>query len=414
MLGVGRGAGAGGVSPGPVADPQPEAPGKAPAEVNRPVKRIVICADGTWNDPEDEHPTNVVRMARAIRPQDDSGIQQVVFYDWGVGSYHARVRGGVFGLGLKKNIQDCYRFIVHNYDAGDELFLFGFSRGAYTVRALAGFLNKCGILGRDQACRIPEAFDYYKKRQFEPGSPKAAEWRVKHGVKRRGEVKFLGVWDTVGALGIPNRALAFVEERDLFYDANLGSSVLAARHAVAIDEKRADFEPTLWTGKDKKKKKKRKKRKKTEDVQTEDAHGEDGRKADVKEVWFAGVHSDVGGGGKPKDGKLLSDVPLAWMAAEAEGFGLALEDHLHRDTRELHEADRHRSYKRHWRALGKKARKVPEGGLVHESVKLRHEASSESDRFGKYDPKPLRCWLDARGGWGTDDFVAQEGPPAVS
>lgn len=148
----------------------------------RATKRIVICADGTWNDPEDEHPTNVLRMARAIRPQDGNGVQQVVFYDWGVGSYYARIRGGVAGLGPKKNIQDCYRFIVQNYDEGDELLLFGFSRGAYTVRAL----------------------------------------------------------------GVPTRVLAFVDEPDLFYDDELGSSVRVARHAVAIDERREDFEPTLW------------------------------------------------------------------------------------------------------------------------------------------------------------------------
>ena len=321
-----------------------------------PTKRIVICADGTWNDPEDEHPTNVLRVARAISPQDGNGVQQVVFYDWGVGSYYARIRGGVAGLGLKKNIQDCYRFIVQNYDEGDELFLFGFSRGAYTVRALAGFLNKCGILGRDRADQIPEAFRYYKRRRFKPGSEEAEEWRRRHGVEGRGEVAFLGVWDTVGALGVPTRVLAFVDEPDLFYDDVLGSSVRVARHAVAIDEKRKDFEPTLWK-----------------------PNVDAAARADVKQVWFAGVHADVGGGARPKGGKLLSDVPLAWMATEAANSGLALETHLHGDTNDLHTAERHRSYKTYWRARGKEARKVPAGARVHESVWRRHQETGYAE-----------------------------------
>ena len=330
-----------------------------------PRKRIVICADGTWNDPEDEHPTNVLRMARAIRPQDTNGVQQVVFYDWGVGSYYARIRGGVAGLGLKKNVQDCYRFIVQNYDEGDELFLFGFSRGAYTVRALAGFLNRCGILGRDRAHQIPDAFRYYKKRRFKPRSEAAEEWRQAHGVGVRGEVALLGVWDTVGALGVPTRVLGFVDEPDLFYDGELGSRVLVARHAVAIDEKRRDFEPTLWSAK-------------------ADAEAE----ADVKQVWFAGVHADVGGGYRPKNGKLLSDVPLAWMAAEAANRGLALEVHLHGDTSSLHTAERHRSYKTYWRVRGKEAREVPVSARVHESVLKRIEDCPD------YKPEALRKWLE--------------------
>ena len=360
-------------------------------------KRIVICADGTWNDPEDEHPTNVLRLARAISPQDQNGVQQVVFYDWGVGSYHARIRGGVWGIGLQKNIQDCYRFIVQNYDEGDELFLFGFSRGAYTVRALSGFLNKCGILGRDRADDIPEAFKYYKCRGSKPDSKEARKWRKCHGVKARSRVRFLGVWDTVGSRGIPTRVLGFVEEEDIFYDAKLGSVVQVARHAVAIDEKRADFRPTLW-------------KEKPDEEAVPKANEKANPKPDVKQVWFAGVHSDVGGGGRPKNGektersKYLSDVALAWMANEAKAEGLALEDHLHGDTSDLHKLERHRSYKRHWRALGRKKRKVPTNALVHVSVKKRHEESKHEKR--EYAPKALRCWLDAQGGWDSADFVS--------
>ena len=333
-------------------------------------KRLVICADGTWNDPEDKYPTNVLRVARAIRPEDDDGVQQVVFYDWGIGSYYAKVRGGVSGLGLMKNVQDCYRFIVHNYDAGDDIFLFGFSRGAYTVRALGGFLNKCGILQRGNAEMIPDAFAFYKKNSIKPGSEEAQAWRREHSVRSgsgyRGIVRFVGVWDTVGALGIPTRVLAFVDQNDLFYDVEIGTNVKAARHAVAIDEKREDFEPTLWSAKE---------------------------AVSMKQVWFAGVHGDVGGGCKPREGKLLSDIPLAWMAREAEEHGLSFEPHLRQSLLEDHTAGAHRSYKRFYKLLGAKVREIPEDSAVHSSVRSRYEGQ-------KKQPEPLRNWLIANDGWG--------------
>jgi uncharacterized protein (DUF2235 family) len=330
-------------------------------------KRIVICADGTWNDPEGEHATNVLRMARAICPEDDQGVQQVVFYDWGVGSYHDKVLGGTSGLGMEKNVQDGYRFIVQNYDPGDEIFLFGFSRGAYTVRALAGMLNKCGILTRTRASDIPRAFDFYKRRNARPSSPTAQQWRATNAVAGdRGTVDFIGVWDTVGALGIPTRVLGFVEERDLFFDHELGSNVQVARHAVAIDEQRSDFRPTLWTRKE---------------------------AIDIRQVWFAGVHGDVGGGCAPRQGELLSEVPLAWMAREASSCGLRFEPHLHGDISTLHDARAHQSYKRFWRVLGKAVRDIPVDGIVHMSVRQRHQATG-------YEPEPLRRWLAANRGWG--------------
>ena len=130
-------------------------------------KRIVICADGTWNrpekDPQKEWPTNVLRMARAIKPVADDGAVQQVFYDWGVGSYHDAMYAGITGQGVQKNIMDAYRYIVQNYTPGDELFFFGFSRGAYTVRSLCGMINNVGLLKRADANLIQMAFDHYKR-----------------------------------------------------------------------------------------------------------------------------------------------------------------------------------------------------------------------------------------------------------
>ncbi|MBH81726.1 MAG: hypothetical protein CMQ49_14555 [Gammaproteobacteria bacterium] len=328
-------------------------------------KRIVVCSDGTWNDPEDEIPTNVLRIARAIKPQDSDNVQQVVFYDWGVGSYYNPVVGGMSGSGMMKNIQDGYRFIVQNYDPGDEIYLFGYSRGAYTARALAGMLNKCGILKKTEADQIPAAFKFYKKKGAKPRSPEGRQWRRSHSVDgKKGEVAFLGVWDTVGALGIPTRALAFVEEKDLFYDEMLGSNVVRARHAVAIDEKRKDFGPTLW------------------------AHAQ---ARDVKQVWFAGVHGDIGGGAKPKDGKFLGDVALAWMAREATLGGLEFHNHLHGSVAQHHKLRINRSYRGFFRVLGVEPRTMPPGSLVHRSVKRRFA-------LGDYRPVPLLNWLAANGG----------------
>lgn len=335
----------------------------------KPKKRIVVCSDGTWNDPEDENPTNVLRVARAIAPEDEHGVQQVVFYDWGVGSYYAEVRGGVSGLGIMKNIQDGYRFIVQNYDVGDEIFLFGFSRGAYTSRAIAGMLNKCGILKRKNADKIDEAFDYYKNRKVLPGSTDAKKWRKDMALDaERGTVRFIGVWDTVGALGIPTRVLAFVEERDLFYDHEMGSNLEIARHAVAIDERRDDFAPTLWVPKE---------------------------SIDLKQVWFAGVHGDIGGGTKPKKNGLRADIALAWMAREADAAGLRFESHLHGPVGKLHEVKPHESYKTFWKIKRPDWREIPDDAVLHDSVRKSHEA------WG-YAPRNLKSWLKKRDeDWGA-------------
>jgi len=335
-------------------------------------KRIVICSDGTWNDPEDKFPTNVLRMARAIRPVASDGMKQVVFYDWGVGSYYAKIRGGMVGLGIMKNIQDGYRFIVQNYNPGDQIFLIGFSRGAYTVRCLNGLINNCGILVRPKANLIPQAFRMYKKRNTPPSSPQAGDWREANAYGRpRSAVDFIGVWDTVGALGVPTRVLAFMDEKDLFYDHELGSNVKAARHAVSIDELREDFSPTLWTSKE---------------------------AVDIRQVWFAGVHADVGGGYAPtEEGKLLSDIPLGWMAREASQSGLEFELHLFAQSSLDSMAPLHKSNRGFWKALGKRVRQIPPESIMHASVKDRYES-------GDYRPEALVRWLASRNGqWGAVD-----------
>ncbi len=338
------------------------------------MKRIIICADGTWNRPEQnlskDAPTNVLQVARAIKPVHD-GVEQVVFYDWGVGSYYDPVTGGAFGAGINKNIQDAYRFIVQNYDPGDELYLFGFSRGAYTVRSLAGFIRNCGILKRTHARLIHSAFELYRARDKHPASVTARRFRKRLSCGHRVRIKFIGAWDTVGALGVPLSVLGFLNANHLFHDTELSSMVDCARHALSIDETRADFEPTLWD-----------------------------RKAgiDIKQAWFAGVHADVGGGylKSRDDTGLLADLPLDWMIREAEACGLGVEKHVKPDVvkTEAHLATAHDEHEKlRWQFLGTHRRRIRKSDYIHRSVQQRYSQKRS------YRPENLVRFIDAQG-WG--------------
>ncbi|HHJ34422.1 MAG TPA: DUF2235 domain-containing protein [Gammaproteobacteria bacterium] len=337
-------------------------------------KRIVICADGTWNRPEKnlkkDFPTNVLRFARAIKPVGKDTVPQQVFYDWGLGSYHDSLVAGTTGKGLHKNIMDDYRYIVQNYSPGDEIYLFGFSRGAYTVRALSGLINNCGILKRPDAALIQAAFNHYKKSSAAcaPSGVRSIEFRKQHSHRSR-EIKFIGVWDTVGAMGIPISFLGLFDDKDEFYDTRIGRNVRIARHALAIDEHREDFKPTIWEPND---------------------------YMDMKQVWFAGAHSNIGGSYKPdKDGSLLSDIALSWMSDEAVKSGLTIEPHLKRSTTNnplatLHNSRRSffRIKKKHYRTIAHDKGEV----LIHHSVKQRW------DKDDGYRPDNLKDYIE-KNGW---------------
>ncbi len=336
-------------------------------------KKIVICADGTWNRPEEnpkkEFPTNVLKLARAISPIANDKKPQQVFYDWGIGSYSDKVVGGITGKGLHKNIMDDYRYIVQNYSEGDELYLFGFSRGAYTIRCLCGLINNCGILKRSNANLIQKAFDLYKKsgKKFAPDGEESIEFRKKFAHKSK-EVKFVGVWDTVGAMGIPISFLGLFNDKDEFYDTKIGSNVRIARHALAIDEHRSDFEPTIWEKKE---------------------------NMDLKQVWFCGAHSNIGGSYAPdKDGSSLSDNALEWMIKEAQKAGLSIEKHLKSAIKANPLAKLHNSKRSFYRVKKTYFRPIEHEKdivLIHRSVKQRWD----SDK--KYRPKNLKQYIKKHG-----------------
>jgi uncharacterized protein (DUF2235 family) len=261
------------------------------------MRRLIICADGTWNRPDEtiegvQTATNVAKLADAIPPVDVNGVSQVVFYRMGVGTGNASDKwlGGMFGSGLDEHIRDCYRFLVHNSLADDELYFFGFSRGAYTIRSLAGLIRNCGLLKRRFADQEDSAFEMYRDRgqaAYHPNGGEAAAFRASYAHDPV-PITCIGVWDTVGALGLPIELFGLdTQTKYGFHDVTLSSRVKNAFHAIAIDEHRKAFAPTLW-----------------------EQPVEDLEKNWLEQAWFCGVHSNVGGGYPDAS---LSDITLRWM-----------------------------------------------------------------------------------------------------
>jgi uncharacterized protein (DUF2235 family) len=345
--------------------------------------RIVIFADGTWNkmDATDKG-TNVVKLCEATVNDRNQG--QVTAYDSGVGSrWYNRIRGGAFGMGISENIKDSYRAIVKEWKShDDEIFLFGFSRGAYTVRSLAGLIGFVGIVREEDA--IDQAYDFY--RDLKKIAPKTEKDRKKldprrkaefdrfrqahvHDLDQRVRIKMIGVWDTVGALGIPQSWLnehlnPFPHE---FHDTSLGAGVENAYHAVSIDEKRKAFQPTLWDP--------------------------DPR---VRQVCFAGVHSDVGGG--YEDHPELGYITLIWMADHAERHGLQLDrTRLPKLKGKEHLGEQHESWTSAWRVVRRHDREWADPTCLHRSVRKRFDAPTGT--FKPHPYAPVKVTPLERFGW---------------
>ncbi|MDA9764086.1 DUF2235 domain-containing protein [Opitutales bacterium] len=264
------------------------------------MQRLIVCCDGSWRNLASNYPSNVIKMAQAITELDAEGIRQVVYYGEGIGSNNKSRIGGILGLGIDENILDAYKFLALNYHPGDEIYLFGFSRGAYTARSIAGLIYCSGLVGRQHMRNIPEAYELYRDPFTKPGSQAAREFRKTHG--ERAPIEVLGCWDTVGALGIPFQIPGTDMDDDYnarfaFHDTCVNPSVKYALHAKAIDELRSVFEVTpMFACK--------------------------GSGQIVEEVWFPGDHSSIGGGKIPK--APLSNRCLIWMLERMETHGLKL------------------------------------------------------------------------------------------
>ncbi len=276
-----------------------------------PKRRLILCLDGTWNsNDKSSKVTNVVKLLRSIPPVADDGTSQILYYGRGVGTAKGdKMRGGFSGAGLDDNVIDGYRFLGNNYQPGDEIYLFGFSRGAYTARSLAGLIDLAGIfhpscLGQplDQLLDI-RLSDQYSDNDARKAAITAIEKLERH---EQITIKCVGVWDTVGSLGIPGdwaKTLSFAS-RWYFHDVHLGPHIEVALHALAIDEKRAAFPPTLWE----------------KPINQPLPPGQI-----VEQVWFSGVHSNIGGSYPDSD---LSDITLDWMIKRLRAHtGLAIDIH---------------------------------------------------------------------------------------
>jgi len=324
-------------------------------------KNIVVFSDGTGQAGGKGHNTNVYKLFNMI---EDRTPGQTAFYDRGLGTNWNKITGSGTGLGISKNIRECYEFIFNNFESGDSIFLFGFSRGATTIRSLSSFIHVFGILPQSRPELIKNAYKIYRMSDRARRDAAAAEFlKLHHTMWCR--IKFVGVWDTVAALGIPfekiDKAVNMVPFfRHDFFDLRLSDSVENGYHALAIDDERLTFHPTPWREHPK-----------------------------VRQVWFSGMHTDVGGGyAEPQ----LSDIALEWMTVNAVKHGLRLyskhpvkldpdPDGFMHDSRGNGFAKFYRRKKRSWDAA---ANGRP---VVHESVTLRRKNEQNKD-----DP-PYNPWI---------------------
>ncbi|KXO99097.1 hypothetical protein AXK60_10930 [Tsukamurella pseudospumae] len=257
----------------------------------------MICCDGTWQRSDSRYVSNVEKIARSVAPVGHDGAPQIVFYQRGVGSAGSRMErllAGAVGIGLDDNILDCYYFLALNYAPGDRISVFGFSRGAYTARSLVGMIDYAGLLRPDGLAkdRLPAAMALYRSRPAPntaaPPGHRAALDEQRGYCHDPGTVVIdtLGVFDTVGALGVPGIGRA----KYRFHNVDLTPKVCRARQALALAERRRIFTPCLWGGEHR----------------------------DIRQVWFDGVHLDVGGG---YENSYYSDRALFWMIGEAAQRG---------------------------------------------------------------------------------------------
>jgi uncharacterized protein (DUF2235 family) len=316
-------------------------------------KKIIFCADGTWDGTASN--TNVYKIYKAAL----IGSTQIAFYDDGVGSDGTpleKLFGGAFGEGLFQKIKDGYSKISQVYQEGDEIFIFGFSRGAFTARSLAGMIATCGLpTGNFDDGMVEAVFNAYRN----PGDRTAILNGLTKYTLFDAKITMVGVWDTVGSLGIP----ALLGQVDLlrygFLDTTLHPDVLNAYQALAIDERRVEFPPTLWT------------------PSSPEVAGQT-----LEQVWFCGVHCDVGGGYPETD---LSDITFSWMLQKATSLRLAFDPTILKLYTQLDSKFAlgmiHESWNAGWGVPNE--RTIPNNSLISNSVLIRKE---EDDA---YDPSDL-------------------------
>jgi uncharacterized protein (DUF2235 family) len=343
-------------------------------------RKLVVCCDGTWNTPRTD--TNIYQTYRFLRERLGNpvevtpkagiltctgrigdGSDVLLFYDQGVGSeWFDKLVGGAAGVGLSDNVRDAYHFLAQNFVPGSEIYVFGFSRGAYTARSLCGFIKAAGLLDRPSVKDVWRAYmDLYATGSGVIARPQGwsvdtvRSWLVSKAGDAVGhlggadvaalprhagvKVRFIGVYDTVGALGVPLAGLTKFNEPIVgFHDTTLGDLVEHAVQALAVDERRGPYVPTLWTLK---------------------ANASLLAGQSVLQVWFPGVHSDIGGGYPDKG---IGNITLDFMLKQAARRGLLLDPGQPTPPLKLEELPaQHDSFDKTWRELSDKLKLIPEG-----------------------------------------------------
>lgn len=328
-------------------------------------KNIVVFSDGTGQEGGKGHNTNVYKMFNMIELRTPN---QVAYYNRGLGTGWRRLTGNLAGMGVSRSIQACYRFIFEHYEAGDSIYLFGFSRGAATVRSLSSLIHHFGILPQSRPELIRQAYNIYRFSRSEQLHENAQEFVRRHHTMWT-RIRFLGCYDTVAALGLPFKPASALLDgipgfRHRFHDFTLSKSVEHAYHALAIDDERKTFHPVLWD-------------ETVESYQT------------VRQVWFAGMHTDVGGG---YPDQRLSDIPLAWMTRMGLKHGLRIYSGHEVEVGEDENGWMHDSRDKGFRKLYRRLeRSWPAGRtdrpIVHESV-LKRVKNRHNE-----DAPPYRPWI---------------------
>jgi len=317
------------------------------------VDRLVVCIDGTWNGQPGKDITHVHRVVELIKPTTSNGSNQRTMYlhGVGVGGPINRLLGGIWGAGSDLRIREAYGFVCDKYRPGDELVFFGFSRGAFAARALAGIIATQGIVPEGDMGDVRQVFRAYR----EPDpliAQKMVELLVRAGRLNRVTVRFVGVWDTVVRHGPLTRSLRWVLSRATsssfgLHDARVPPAVRSLAHALALDEQRGAFQPS----------------------RVERPHAEGDQR--IEEVWFAGSHSDVGGG--YSDWR-ASEPALRWMLEEAGRAGVEFQ-RLPTWTENPHEAPLNPSLVGGWQYLPRTQRTVGPNDVLHDSVLSRLSAT---------------------------------------
>jgi uncharacterized protein (DUF2235 family) len=388
-------------------------------------KRIAIFLDGTWNEPGDN--TNVWRMKLMVADRGPDEIEQRTYYDTGVGTkWYERFRGGAFATGLSKNVREAYQWLMEHYNDGDEVFVFGFSRGAYTARSLTGMIAKCGLLQPGAPMPVIQVFERYAR-----GQEATPLWTLEFQKKYKGrtdfsleekwlleystriDIQFIGVWDTVGTLGIPIGNIKGISRRSMYYHHTRLSKIFKNTFQVlAIDEHRKPYRPSLWS-------KFIPKPKDGEgpvveadaDPEQDDPH--------IEQRWFAGAHSNIGGGYRNDP---VAQVPLAWLQQKAKEAGLHFSHEIELDGTEhlFPLVDSFKQFlkgfyrilrlgKRYYRTIGL-PREEKETGWVETVDETIDETVFDRWRENsKYRPKNVAEWAKKKG---VDPATMHETTPA--